>query len=204
MSLHILQRLLREPPRADLGPRLPAAADGLVAARLPPERVGPVRAWRQRLNGFEKLARDDQEIELARGLRICATLAGLAFDIPPPRPPPDGALLALPGIGPTLAGRLAERDLPAVGDLAWFGPRSYEDLRRVVALRDVEPGARATFVAEVRRARSAGWRRRYVEVQLADGPCHVVARWFNVHASMAERFVARQKGVLSRVLPPRP
>jgi ATP-dependent DNA helicase RecG len=198
MSLHILQRLLREPPRADLGERLRAACDSLVAARLPAERVGPVRAWRQRLNGFEALARDDQAIEMARGMRLCAALVGQVADAPPPAPP--SALTALPGIGPTLAQRLAARELATVEDLAWFVPRGYDDLRRVVGLAEVEPGARATFVAEVQRARSAGWRRRFVEVHLADGDRRVVARWFNVHASMARRFVVGERVVLSGVL----
>jgi ATP-dependent DNA helicase RecG len=205
VSILALQRLLREPARPDLGPRLRAACDGLVAARLPPERVGPVKAWRQRLAGFERLARDDQEIELARGMRLVAALAAAGIVVePPPAPVPAAGsatpITVLSGIGPALAQRFADRGLTTVEDLAWFVPRRYDDLRQVVPLAEVAPGARATFVAEVRRARSAGWRKRYVEVVLADGATELCARWFNVHASMARRFVVGQRVVLSGVV----
>ena len=74
MSLDLLVALLREPLSdgtrpPDLGARLRDAADQLCRARLPPERIGPVRAWRQALGGFERLTSHEQKIQLATGLR---------------------------------------------------------------------------------------------------------------------------------------
>src|SRR5688572_11163915 len=62
----------------DLGTRLRAVCDRLLETRgaLPPERVGPVTAWRKGLGRFEKLLRDEQEIEIAHGLRLCVAIAG--------------------------------------------------------------------------------------------------------------------------------
>src|SRR5262245_55164134 len=64
----------------NLGATLRAACDRLVAqpGSLPPERVGPVRAWRRELERFERLPRDAQEIEVARGLRLCVAIGGMA------------------------------------------------------------------------------------------------------------------------------
>src|SRR5215470_1873928 len=213
MSLDLLVALLQEPPadRPDLGARLRDAADQLCRARLPPERLGPVLAWRKILGAFERLSTSQQKFELARGLRLCYGLRGVVLPriVPtaPARPPSTEPLEAptttIPGIGPALAQRLAERGLETVEDLAWFVPRRYDDLRNVVPLAEAVtagPGARITFVARVKRARSAGRWRRYVEAHLDDGPIALVARWFNVHGSMAKRFVAGGRIVLSGIL----
>jgi ATP-dependent DNA helicase RecG len=209
-----------DPAAADEGPelgrRLRAACDDLVAAgALPPERVGPMRAWRRRLERFEALDGNERRIELARGLRLCAALASgveLVPDPPPaalPEPPtrePTDPLAAgaasLPGIGKALAERLADAGLSTIEDLAWHVPRKYDDLRHVAPLAAIAAGVgeRVTFVAAVRRARFSRFRRRYLEVQLEDGDVHLVARWFNVHGGMARRFAAGDRVILSGIL----
>src|SRR5262249_17616337 len=198
MPLDLLVALLNGPAdQPDLGVRLRDAADQLCRARLPPERLGPVLSWRKSLGGFERLSVPQRRFQLALGLRLCRGLRGLALPrIVPPAPGPSPAAstdpleapsTTLPGIGPALAQRLAERGLETVEDLAWFVPRRYDDLRNVVPLAEAVtagPGERVTFVAKVKRARSAGRWRRYVEAHLDDGPVALVARWFNVHGSM--------------------
>src|SRR5262252_6508710 len=82
MSLDHLVALLQAPLAGgdgppDLGARLRAAADELCRARLPPERVGPVRAWRQELASFERLSQKERRVQAARGLRLCAGLRGV-------------------------------------------------------------------------------------------------------------------------------
>jgi ATP-dependent DNA helicase RecG len=233
MSLEHIVALLRAPLAGDggrtpdLGARLRDAADLLCRARLPPERVGPVRAWRQRLGGFERMSEHEQRVQLALGLRLCAGLVGVpGVVVPrvavaepataaagaPPESPLDEPVTSLPGIGPALARRLAERRLETVEDLAWFVPRRYDDLRNVVSVEEAAaapPGTRVTFVARVRRSRSVGRYRRFVVVHLGgelggeldgEGGRGLTARWFNVHRSMAQRFVVGRRVVLSGIL----
>src|SRR5215468_1331189 len=109
MSLDLLVALLNEPPadRPDLGARLRDAADQLCRARLPPERLGPVLAWRKSLGGFERLSTSQQKFELARGLRLCYGLRGVVLPriVPPaPRPassdPLEAPTTTIAGIGP--------------------------------------------------------------------------------------------------------
>src|SRR5262249_26376898 len=106
----------------------------------------------------------------------------------------------LPGIGPTLAERLAARGLETLEDLAWFVPRGYDDLRDAVRLAAAEPGPRVTLVATVTRARYTRFRRRYLEVGLEDGGARATVRWFNVHPSMASRFARGARVILSGAL----
>ncbi|RMH42085.1 MAG: ATP-dependent DNA helicase RecG [Deltaproteobacteria bacterium] len=61
----------------DLGATLRAAVDRLVPV-APEERRGPLLTWRRRLDGFERLDRAEQSVEVARGLRLCQVLAGPA------------------------------------------------------------------------------------------------------------------------------
>src|SRR5262249_36839784 len=173
MPLDLLVALLNGPAdQPDLGARLRDAADQLCRARLPPERLGPVLSWRKSLGGFERLSVPQRKFQLALGLRLCRGLrgGGLPRLVPPAPLPPastdplEAPSTSIPGIGPALAQRLAERGLETVEDLAWFVPRRYDDLRNVVPLAEAVtagPGARITFVAKVKRARSAGRRRRY-------------------------------------------
>ena len=59
----------------DLGPTLRAACDRLAKV-APPERQGPLASWRKRLAGFEGLDKDEQSVEVARGLRLCQGIGG--------------------------------------------------------------------------------------------------------------------------------
>ncbi|HWM84238.1 MAG TPA: ATP-dependent DNA helicase RecG [Kofleriaceae bacterium] len=200
---------------SDLGSRLRLAADRVLSV-LGGDGIGTGQAglvaWRAELTDFEGLERDTQAVVVARGQRLCFAL-GSAPRVTPPRergaePSLAAPAQSLPGIGPALGERLAERGLRTVEDLAWMVPRRYDDARRV------EPLARAVATAEsgeVRALRgevassrfSRRGRRRWVEVRLVtprDAPAsraQVVVRWFHAHPSMAERFPRGSQVVLS-------
>ena len=191
-----------------LGIALRTACDGIIA-------VAPhdaLRAWRTRLDSFEALPREGQEVEVARGLRLVASL-GVAR--PPAAPPPVVAPPAgtvadplaaspqtIPGIGPAFAAALAEKGIATVEDLLWLLPRRYDDARDVVGLADALPdaqdGERITFAATVVGARMVYARgRRWCEARFEDGAAKLLVRWFNIKGPMDARFPAGARVVLS-------
>ncbi|MFN9965709.1 MAG: ATP-dependent DNA helicase RecG, partial [Lysobacteraceae bacterium] len=52
----------------------------------------------------------------------------------------DATLDALPGVGPAMAAKLAERGLRTLQDLWFFLPLRYEDRTRLTPIRDLRPG----------------------------------------------------------------
>jgi ATP-dependent DNA helicase RecG len=198
----------------DLGSRLRVAADRVIAVV---EAAPEIAAWRAELADFEGLEPDEQAVAVARGQRVCFALANLigrgavarekresASDDGPAAP-----ARSIPGIGPALAERLAERGLETVGDLVWLVPRRYDDARNVqplaaavaeaVAQPSGEARALAGQVASSRFSRSG--RRRWVEVRLVDPEAaarvSVLVRWFHAHPGMAARFPKGSRVVLS-------
>ncbi len=202
----------------DLGSTLRAACDRLVKV-APPERQGPLATWRKRLARFERLDRDEQSVEVARGLRLCQVIGGkLPKNAPvfepgakrarpasPKVSPPELPVLArpvtvLPGIGPKLADNLAERNIETVEDLVWFVPRRYDDARAVVPLVEAlgTLGERVTTSGEVASCRfNRRGRMRWVDLRIADGGAKLVIRWFNAHGGMTKRFPKGKRVVLS-------
>jgi len=198
----------------ELGAELRVACDR-IADCSPDEQTGELCTWRTALERYEELDADQRAVEVARGLRICRTLGGRAArgGASEPRakarkPAPGekaaaestAALAAptqtLPGIGPALSERLAERGIDCVEDLLWLVPRRYDDVRQVVplgaALADTGPGQRVTAEGQAVSCRfSRRGRRRWVDLRLtdADAPdARLVIRWFNAHGSMTKRF----------------
>ncbi len=178
--------------------------------------------WRAQLDGFDQLDEDDRAIVVARGLRLCQSLPGFA-DRPSARssrravrPPVPAAaagaseaLMAstqsLPGIGPALAERLADRSIETVEDLLWLVPRRYDDARVVVALADAvatPPGERVTLAGEVSSCRfSRRGRMRWVDLRLGEGDeITLTIRWFRAHQSMVKRFPKHSRVVVSGVM----
>jgi ATP-dependent DNA helicase RecG len=200
----------------DLGATLRAACDRLCGATLPPERVGPVRAWRRGLDRFEKMARGDQEIEVARGLRLCLVIGGPATAPLPPEPEPapvaekpaptsplTAPITTIPGVGPVFARAFAERGIETVEDLAWLVPRRYDDLRHVIGLSEAIAAGeseRVTLAGEIVRVSFTRWRRRFLTVVFKDPEdreAMLTVRWFSVHGGMAKRFVVGRRAVIS-------
>jgi ATP-dependent DNA helicase RecG len=97
------------------------------------------------------------------------------------------------GVGPRLAEHFAARDIHVVGDALFLLPRRYEDRRCVVTIRELVPGQRASFQAEVLDfgMRRTGAGRHLFEVLLGDGTGKMLARWFHFHAPSIERRFAR-------------
>src|SRR6185437_11777789 len=139
---------------------------------------------------WEQLGHTEQEVEVARGMRLVARFArppqkpakidpakSIAAMLPKQAPAPAPAedpLAApthtLPGIGPAFAQRLAEAGLDTVEDLLWCLPRRYDDVRDAVPLArlvELAEGTRVTFVAKVASSRMVFARgRRWAEVRL--------------------------------------
>jgi ATP-dependent DNA helicase RecG len=116
---------------------------------------------------------------------------------------------ALPGIGPSLAKRLAERGLHTVEDLVWWVPRRYDDARRVIPLGQAIEEA-AAFTDPRQRTTTFGvsvgcrfhrrGRQRWLDLRLAgtdDTAARLIVRWFHAHESMADRFPRGSRVVLS-------
>jgi ATP-dependent DNA helicase RecG len=116
---------------------------------------------------------------------------------------------ALPGIGPSLAKRLAERDLHTVEDLVWWVPRRYDDARRVIPLgQAIEEAAASsdprrrttTFGVSVGCRFHRRGRQRWLDLRLAgtdDTAARLIVRWFHARESMADRFPRGARVVLS-------
>ena len=110
----------------------------------------------------------------------------------------------LPGVGPTIALRLAERGLQTVEDLLWTLPRRYDDVRDAGSLTQacaLEDGQRATFVASVISSRMIFARgRRWADVRVGDLETAVTIRWFNVYSGIEKRMPPGARVVLSGVI----
>ena len=216
-----LREILRAATRAgfasfapDLGSRLRVAADRVIAVM---DSAPEINAWRAELADFEGLEPDEQAVAVARGQRVCFALAtvvgrGLVREKRESTSDdgPAAPARSIPGIGPALAERLAERGLETVGDLVWLVPRRYDDARRVqplaaaVAEATAQPSTEARALAgQVASSRfSRSGRRRWVEVRLIDpdpasARVSVLVRWFHAHPGMAARFPKGSRVVLS-------
>ncbi len=198
----------------DLGATIAGACDRILS--VAEDDVG-LRAWRRAIETFDEMAGPAKAVEVARGLRLCHMLVGAPRT--PDRPATTRraaasvgtareALMAptesLPGIGPALAGRLAERGIETVEDLLWLVPRRYDDVRVVErlgdALAEAEPGQRIAVEGEVASVHFARrGRHRWVDLRLedSDGDARLVVRWFNAHGSMAKRFPRGSRVALS-------
>ncbi|HLU65906.1 MAG TPA: ATP-dependent DNA helicase RecG [Kofleriaceae bacterium] len=236
-----LRDILREAARGgfggiaaapDLGSRLRVATDRVLAAAGDASEARGLAEWRADLSDFEGLEGDTQAVVVARGMRHVFGLVGGAVRArargeAPAHREADGEAgarsvlqqptSALPGIGPALADRLAERGLETVEDLVWQVPRRYDDARHVQSLSEAvaevesgagagEPRAFSGVVASSRFSRNG--RRRWVEVRVVDAGAGapgetgakagaVLVRWFNANPGMAARFPRGSRVVLS-------
>ncbi|ACY14868.1 DEAD/DEAH box helicase domain protein [Haliangium ochraceum DSM 14365] len=119
----------------------------------------------------------------------------------------DAPVTTLPGIGPSLSARLAERGLHTLGDLLWLVPRRYDDARRVTPLGQAiaearrEPSARTTTLGVVLASRfHRRGRKRWFDARLAgtdDPEARLLVRWFGARESLAKRFPKGARVVLS-------
>ena len=191
-----------------LGIALRAACDGLIA-KAPSEALAQ---WRGTLEKWEQLSQDQQELEVARGIRLIARYpkSSPSHRSEPASPSPTSDPLAapthsLPGIGPAFAKALADKGLETVEDLLWCLPRRYDDVRDARPLAEIaqlEDGVRATFIAQVASSRMVFARgRRWAEVRLGSTDitqrASALVRWFNVWAGIDKRMPPGARVTLS-------
>jgi len=101
----------------------------------------------------------------------------------------DASVATLRGAGPRLLEKLAAAGLSTLQDLWFHLPLRYEDRTRLLAVRDLRPGAAAQVEAEV-QAVERGFRfRPQLKVAVADAAGDVLLlRFFHFHAAQAAQF----------------
>ena len=107
-----------------------------------------------------------------------------AWPMTPRAPRPERlelALDALPGVGKTVARKLATLGLHTVRDALEHRPHRYESAVEEVAIRDLRPDEEAVIVGEVLNVAKRPLRGRRVRVtaRVSDGSVPVTAGWFN-------------------------
>jgi ATP-dependent DNA helicase RecG len=94
-------------------------------------------------------------------------------------------LQTLRGVGPSLAGKLADYGTHNVEDLLFHLPLRYQDRTRVTPIGALQVGAEVVVEGEVRLADIVFGRRRSLVVRLQDGTGTLTLRFF--HFSAAQR-----------------
>jgi ATP-dependent DNA helicase RecG len=197
----------------DFGETLVLAVAG-VAEFIGTERKERLRGWARDIRRWKVLPRAERERLVAAGLRYCALISNDApVERPKPRPPittpstREGSttlgtpLLGLPGVGPSTAQKLAERELYTVGDVVYFLPRRWDDLRQLVPMRALVAGQLAVTRGTVKKSRVIPARgRRILDVTFAgDDGGELGARWFHFRGGMLQRFTVGARFLISGV-----
>mgnify|MGYP001827493229 CR=1 FL=1 len=97
----------------------------------------------------------------------------------------DDPVTRLRGVGPKLAGKLAEIGIEKVEDLLFHLPLRYQDRTRITPLGALQVGADAVIEGEVKLADIAFGRRRSLVCRLQDGSGTISLRFF--HFTAAQR-----------------
>jgi ATP-dependent DNA helicase RecG len=93
---------------------------------------------------------------------------------------------ALPGVGTTLAARLAKLGIAQVQDLLFFLPRGYEDRTRVCLLGTLSEGMRATVEGEILLTEVTYRNRRQLLCRISDGSGSLTLRFFHFTSSQQQ------------------
>jgi ATP-dependent DNA helicase RecG len=207
---------------ADPSDRSDLSDDLALLARAYEDRplAQKVTAFAAAMRDPESLPGVSRAVVLARGQRFLLTLSMAIEDESGERPagraaradrpadpvggtPFDPALLALDGVGPKTAARLASRGLASPIDLLFWLPRRYDDRRTSTPIRDVRAGMRVVAEGTVRGSRLYGrpWS-RILEVEIEDDGASLFGVWFSNRRPKIERFVAggriRLSGLVSQ------
>ncbi|HWB97531.1 MAG TPA: hypothetical protein VG672_12540, partial [Bryobacteraceae bacterium] len=96
------------------------------------------------------------------------------------------------GVGPARGAMLEAKGLLTVEDLLAYVPFRYEDRSNMKSIAQLAPGEMATVIAEVRTAKTAGFRRRSLglfEASFSDASRAIlVGKWF--HGGYLENVLA--------------
>jgi len=144
---------------------------------------------------WPKTSLDDPE----KNMRHCECTTGSALPGDGQGPDPAAAVLTvagiasvpvreLRGVGPSLAGRLAEYGVTKVEDLLFHLPLRYQDRTRVTPIAAAREGMDVVIEGEVRAADITFGRRRSLVARIQDGSGLLTLRFFH--------FSARQKAGL--------
>ena len=106
------------------------------------------------------------------------------------RPSPPGSLLALRGVGPSVAEKLARMGITRVHDLLFHLPLRYQDRTRIAAIGSLRPGDEISVRGEVQLTEIKYGRRRMLLSRISDGTGFLTLRFFH--------FSARQREGLAR------
>jgi ATP-dependent DNA helicase RecG len=196
----------------DYGEQLVLAA-APVAEFIGAERKERLRGWARDVRRWKVLPRTERERLVAAGLRYCALFAmekpvERKKPVPPPAPATHEGSLTLgtplhgmPGVGPATAQKLADRELRTAGDLLFFLPRRWDDLRQLVPIGALAAGQLAVTRGVVQRARVIPARgRRILDVTfVGDDGGELAARWFHFRGGMMQRFAVGARFLISGV-----
>ena len=103
----------------------------------------------------------------------------------------DRSPVELPGVGPKRAALLAKRGIRSIGDLLFHLPVRYDDRRALVRVGDLQVGAHATFIAQVKSTSKSAPRRgrggRALEAVVGDETGSIVLKWFRYGEGLEAR-----------------
>ncbi len=93
----------------------------------------------------------------------------------------DAPVTRLPGIGPSLAARLARLGVRTVGELLYLLPRRYEDYSQLRTIDRLRYGEEVTVIGTVWQVerRTIGDQRRIINAVVGDGTGEMQMTWFN-------------------------
>ena len=182
----------------------------LQSLQLPDQTLSLLVELAASLEGFDKLALAEKELQVQKASQILSRLQMLAggdtiYPISSPDLPTEASaeqgttpqdVLSQPvqflrGVGPRRAAVLAKLSLYTVGDLLWFLPSRYEDRRNLKPLGMLQTGSRQTFCGRVtafQLHRTSGGR-SFVTLRLEDSSAPLACKWFRHHGlALKERF----------------
>jgi ATP-dependent DNA helicase RecG len=93
------------------------------------------------------------------------------------------------GVGPKIAELFAKRTVNTVGDAFYYLPRSYEDRRKITALKDVIPGERFTVIVTIMEVAPFGrYRKAGLEALVTDDTGMLTVKWFRTFPGMKDKY----------------
>ena len=115
----------------------------------------------------------------------------------------DAPVTRLPGVGPAVAAKLAERGIQTLQDLWFLLPLRYEDRTRLTPLRDLRPGPALQAEGRVRHVERLFRGRPMLKVTLGDDDGSLLGlRFFHFRSQQVQAFQSgRRVRVFGEVRP---
>jgi len=104
----------------------------------------------------------------------------------------------LRGIGPSIAKKLAKKNIHTLEDLLYFLPKDYEDRRKVVPIGDLREGQRAVVFGEILKSGiSHFYKRKIFYAHITDGTGFLTLKWFNFNEKVWKKLLAPGKNIFA-------